>query len=52
MLVGEQAGDEEDLRGRAFVGPAGRLLDTLLVKAGLDRREGAAIGSAARERDG
>jgi probable DNA metabolism protein len=37
MLVGEQPGDEEDLRGRPFVGPAGRLLDTILSQAGLDR---------------
>ncbi|WP_287066714.1 MULTISPECIES: UdgX family uracil-DNA binding protein [Ramlibacter] len=37
MLVGEQPGDEEDLAGRPFVGPAGRLLDTLLAEAGLDR---------------
>jgi DNA polymerase len=39
MLVGEQPGDEEDLKGRPFVGPAGRLLDTILVKAGLNRAE-------------
>ena len=37
MLVGEQPGDEEDLRGQAFVGPAGRLLDELLEAAGIDR---------------
>lgn len=37
MLVGEQPGDEEDLRGRPFVGPAGQLLDRALVEAGLDR---------------
>jgi uracil-DNA glycosylase len=39
MLVGEQPGDEEDLRGRAFVGPAGRLLDELLREAGIERSE-------------
>jgi DNA polymerase len=39
MLVGEQPGDEEDLSGRPFVGPAGRLLDAALVEAGLDRRQ-------------
>jgi DNA polymerase len=39
MLVGEQPGDEEDLRGRVFVGPAGRLLDDALREAGIDRRE-------------
>src|SRR5688572_30955034 len=37
MLVGEQPGDEEDLRGRPFVGPAGQLLDRLLGEAGIDR---------------
>jgi probable DNA metabolism protein len=37
MLVGEQPGDEEDRRGRPFVGPAGRLLDELLLEAGVDR---------------
>lgn len=37
MLVGEQPGDEEDLSGRPFVGPAGQVLDSLLVEAGIDR---------------
>jgi uracil-DNA glycosylase len=37
MLVGEQPGDEEDLSGRPFVGPAGRLLDQALAEAGIDR---------------
>jgi uracil-DNA glycosylase family protein len=37
MLVGEQPGDLEDMRGRPFVGPAGELLDGLLLQAGLDR---------------
>lgn len=39
MLVGEQPGDEEDLRGRPFVGPAGRVLDEALQNAGLERGE-------------
>lgn len=39
MLVGEQPGDEEDLRGRPFVGPAGRVLDSALKTAGLERSE-------------
>jgi DNA polymerase len=39
MLVGEQPGDEEDLSGRPFVGPAGRLLDRALEEAGLDRAQ-------------
>ena len=34
MLVGEQPGDEEDVAGRPFVGPSGRLLRTLLEEAG------------------
>ncbi len=38
VLVGEQPGDEEDLKGRPFVGPAGRLLDQLLAEAGIDRK--------------
>ena len=37
MLVGEQPGNEEDLSGRPFVGPAGALLDEALAAAGLDR---------------
>ncbi len=39
MLVGEQPGDQEDLAGRPFVGPAGRLLDEALAEAGIDRDE-------------
>ena len=37
MFVGEQPGNEEDLEGRPFVGPAGRLLDRALAEAGIDR---------------
>lgn len=37
MLVGEQPGDREDLAGRPFVGPAGRLLDKALAEAGIPR---------------
>ena len=37
MLVGEQPGDQEDLSGHPFVGPAGKLLDKALVDAGIDR---------------
>lgn len=37
MLVGEQPGDQEDRRGRPFVGPAGRLLDRALEDAGIGR---------------
>ena len=39
LLVGEQPGDQEDLEGRPFVGPAGRLLDEALQEAGIDRRQ-------------
>ncbi|MBV9955410.1 MAG: UdgX family uracil-DNA binding protein [Pseudolabrys sp.] len=39
MLVGEQPGDKEDIAGRPFVGPAGRLLDDAIVAAGLERKE-------------
>jgi DNA polymerase len=37
VLVGEQPGNEEDLTGRPFVGPAGKLLDQALEQAGIDR---------------
>jgi len=37
MLVGEQPGDQEDLAGRPFVGPAGQVLDRALAEAGIDR---------------
>jgi uracil-DNA glycosylase len=39
MLVGEQPGDREDVEGHPFVGPAGRVLDEALEKAGIDRGE-------------
>jgi uracil-DNA glycosylase family protein len=39
MLVGEQPGDEEDLEGRPFVGPAGQVLDALLAEVGIDRSQ-------------
>jgi uracil-DNA glycosylase family protein len=37
MFVGEQPGDQEDLAGRPFVGPAGALFDAALERAGIDR---------------
>jgi uracil-DNA glycosylase family protein len=37
MFVGEQPGDREDLEGKPFVGPAGRMLDKALQEAGIDR---------------
>jgi uracil-DNA glycosylase family protein len=39
MLVGEQPGDQEDLQGKPFVGPAGKLLDQALAQAGIDREK-------------
>jgi uracil-DNA glycosylase len=39
MLVGEQPGDQEDIQGRPFVGPAGKILDKALEEAGIDRNE-------------
>ena len=38
MFVGEQPGDREDIEGKPFVGPAGRLLDEALQEAGVDRQ--------------
>ncbi len=37
MFVGEQPGDQEDLAGRPFVGPAGKVFDTVLADVGMDR---------------
>jgi uracil-DNA glycosylase family protein len=37
MLIGEQPGDQEDIAGRPFVGPAGKVLDRALESAGIDR---------------
>jgi DNA polymerase len=39
MMVGEQPGDKEDLAGKPFVGPAGRVLNEAIVEAGLDRKQ-------------
>jgi uracil-DNA glycosylase len=39
MLVGEQPGDQEDIQGRPFVGPAGKILDKALAEAGIDRED-------------
>ncbi len=39
MFVGEQPGDREDIEGKPFVGPAGRVLDDALVQAGIDRAD-------------
>jgi DNA polymerase len=39
MMVGEQPGDKEDLAGKPFVGPAGKMLDRALQEAGVDRNK-------------
>ena len=39
MFIGEQPGNEEDLTGKPFVGPAGRLFDNALEAAGIDRKQ-------------
>jgi DNA polymerase len=39
MFIGEQPGNEEDLAGKPFVGPAGRLFDKALEEAGIDRKQ-------------
>jgi uracil-DNA glycosylase family protein len=39
MFIGEQPGNQEDLEGEPFVGPAGKLLDAALAEAGIDRQE-------------
>jgi len=39
VLAGEQRGDQEDLQGKPFVGPAGKLLDKALEDAGIDRSQ-------------
>src|SRR6184192_1229267 len=39
LLVGEQPGDYEDVAGKPFVGPAGKIMDRALEEAGIDRKE-------------
>src|SRR5258708_33899753 len=39
MLIGEQAGDYEDVAGKPFVGPAGQIMDRALEEAGIDRSQ-------------
>jgi DNA polymerase len=39
MIIGEQPGDEEDLQGKPFVGPAGQLLNSALKHAGIEREQ-------------
>jgi uracil-DNA glycosylase len=45
MLVGEQPGDKEDIAGKPFVGPAGRVLDQALRDAGIDRKKAFVTGA-------
>jgi DNA polymerase len=47
MLIGEVPGDREDLEGKPFVGPAGKLLDELLHEAGIER-QGAYVTNAVK----
>ena len=51
MVVGEAPGEQEDLRGEPFVGPAGRLLDQMLAALGLTRAEAALAGAPALSPD-
>src|SRR4051812_13681272 len=39
MLVGEQRGDSEDLAGKPFVGPAGKIMDRALEEVGIERKK-------------
>jgi len=39
LLIGEQPGDQEDLAGKPFVGPAGKIMDRALEEAGIDRKQ-------------
>jgi uracil-DNA glycosylase len=39
MMVGEQPGDKEDIQGKPFVGPAGRVLNKAILAAGIDRKQ-------------
>ena len=39
MLIGEQPGDYEDVAGKPFVGPAGKIMDRALEEAGIDRKQ-------------
>jgi len=39
LFIGEQPGNEEDLTGKPFVGPAGKLFDNALEEAGIDRKQ-------------
>ena len=38
IFVGEQPGDQEDLQGNPFIGPAGKMFDRALAEAGIDRK--------------
>ncbi|CAN5373767.1 hypothetical protein BH09PLA1_BH09PLA1_33470 [soil metagenome] len=48
MFVGEQPGDQEDLQGKPFVGPSGRLLDGVLDEVGIDRRRDVYVTNAVK----
>src|SRR5258705_11235535 len=46
MMVGEQPGNDEDLAGHPFIGPAGRMLDRAIAEAGIDRKTTFATNAA------
>ena len=46
MFVGEQPGDQEDLAGKPFVGPAGKVFDAAMAEAGLERSRAYAAPAA------
>jgi DNA polymerase len=48
MFVGEQPGDQEDLAGKPFVGPAGRLLNEVLDEVGIDRKHDVYVTNAVK----
>ena len=48
MFVGEQPGDQEDLAGKPFIGPSGRLLDQVLDEVGIDRKNDVYVTNAVK----
>jgi uracil-DNA glycosylase family protein len=48
MFVGEQPGDQEDLAGKPFIGPAGRLLDDVMEEVGIDRKRDVYVTNAVK----
>jgi uracil-DNA glycosylase len=48
MFVGEQPGDQEDRAGKPFVGPSGKVLDSVLEEVGIDRRHDVYVTNAVK----